>query len=355
VGFPREGYESHEKTARAFDAIVENLRARPEVRAAALVSKLPLSWGGPTNGLIPEGRPLGAKSAINTDLQIVSSGYFETMGIPLRAGRFLEAGDRRGAPRVMVINEELARVAFPGVNPLGKRVACCEPGAEGPESPSWKEIVGVVANVSPASPGAPANPQFYLPLDQVPEVAWDWISRTLGLVVRTASTPRVVVPFVRAAVRAVDPNVPVFDVQTMAERRRATTAQERFGAILLSALGACGLVLAAVGIYGVIAFFVSQRTREIAVRQVMGAGPSDVMSLVLRQGLRPALLGVALGAVGAVLAGRALQAMLFGVSAADPVTLTLVAALLVLVATLASVVPARRACRVDPARALADG
>jgi len=355
VGFPREGYASHEKMARAFEAVVANLRARPEVRGAALVSKLPLTRGATTNGLIPEGRTFEAKSAINTDLQIVSPEYFATMGIALRAGRVLVDGDGRSGPKVMVINEELARLAFPVQDPLGKRVACCEAGPAGPDSPSWKEVVGVVANVSPSSPGAPASAQFYLPLDQVPAEAWDWTSRTLGLVVRSDRGAQVVTPLLRAAVHAVDPNVPVFDVQTMADRRRATTAQERFGAILLSALGACGLVLAAVGIYGVIAYFVSQRTRELAVRQVMGAGPRDVMRLVLRQGLWPALLGVALGVGGGIIAGRALQAMLFGVDAADPLTFVLVATLLLIVAALASVLPARRAARVDPARALADG
>jgi putative ABC transport system permease protein len=255
----------------------------------------------------------------------------------------------------MVINEELARLAFPGTSPLGKRMACCEDGDEGPESPSWKEVVGVVANVSPSSPGAPPNPQFYLPVDQMPAVAWDWTSRTLGLVVRSAQDPAVLAAVVREAVRSVDPSVPVYDVQTMAERRRRATAQERFGAVLLSALGALGLVLAGVGIYGVIAYFVSQRTREIAVRVAMGAEARDVMALVLRQGLRPALLGVFLGGLGALAAGRALRAMLYGVGLVDPLVLGAVATVLLLVAGIASVLPARRAARVDPARALAEG
>jgi len=215
-------------------------------------------------------------------------------------------------------------------------------------------VVGVVADVSPSSPGAPVNPQFYLPMDQVPEAAWDWSSRTLGLVVRSAQAPSTIVPLVRQAVRAVDPTVPVFDVRTMIERRDRTMAQERFGAALLSALGAVGLLLAAVGIYGVVAFFVGDRTREIAVRLALGATPRDVTRLVLRQGMGPVLAGLALGLAGAVAAGRALGSVLFGVGAVDPATLTAAAVLLLFVAALASVVPARRAVRVDPSRALAD-
>ena len=244
-------------------------------------------------------------------------------------------------------------MAFPGQEAVGRRIACCEAGVDG--RPPWKVVVGVVGNVSTSGPGAPPRPQFYLPLDQVPAEAWDWTSRTLGLVVRGGGEPAALAPAIREAVRSVDQGVPVYDVQTMAERRRATTAQERFGAALLSALGGLGLVLAAVGIYGVISYFVGQRTREIAVRLAMGAQASDVVALVFRQGLKPALLGMVLGAAGALAAGRALQGVLFGVGAADPLTLVAVAGLLFVVAGLASVVPARRAARVDPVRALAEG
>ncbi|HVQ30032.1 MAG TPA: FtsX-like permease family protein, partial [Vicinamibacteria bacterium] len=353
IGFPKEGYATHEKAARAFEAVVDRLRSRPEVKTVALVSRLPLSGNGGSNGLIPEGRALDMKSVIDTDLQIVSPGYFEAMRIPLRAGRTLTDEDRRGAPRVMVIGEELARVAFPGQDPIGRRIACCEDG-DG-TNPAWKVVVGVVGNVSTSGPGAPARPQFYLPLDQVPAEAWDWISRTLGVVVRGGDKSARLAPVIREAVRSVDPAVPVYDVRTMSERRRRATAQERFGAVLLSTLGALGLVLAAAGIYGVIAYFVSQRTREIAVRLAMGAQTRDVVALVFGQGLRPALLGMALGTAGALFAGRALRAVLFGVGAADPVTFLVVAGLLLAVAGLAGVLPARRAARVDPARALAEG
>jgi predicted permease len=357
VGFPREGYAGHERPARAFEAILERLRARASLRAA-FVSRLPLTQGAGTNGLLPEGRPIDPanplKNMISTDLQIVTTDYFETMRIPLRAGRFLRAQDRRGTSKVMVINEELARLAFPGQSAVGRRISCCEYGEGGPGTPSWKEVVGVVGNVSRTSPGAPPVPQFYLPCDQVPVEAWDWISRSMGLVVRSAEASAVTVPLIRQAVHDVDPTVPVYDVQTMSERRRSRTAQERFGAALLSALGLVGLLLAGVGIYGVVAFFVSQRRREIAVRLALGARPADVIGLVLRQGLRPVAVGLLLGVAGALAAGRALRAVLYGVDAADPPTLVAVGLTLFACGGLACLLPARRASRVDPARTLAE-
>jgi len=355
VGFPREGYADHEKIARAFGTVLDDLREQPEVESAAFVSKLPLTTGPITNGLIPEGRPFEAKSGIDSDLQVVTRGYFDTMRIPLRSGRFFSDHDRRGAPKVMMINEELARQAFPGQEAVGRRIACCEAGEDGPDSPSWKEVVGVVANVAPYAPGSPPRPQFYLPLEQMPEATWDWTSRTLSLVVRSARESASVVPAVRAAVRAVDPTVPVYDIQTMVERRRGRMAREQFGAVLLSALSLVGLVLAGVGIYGVVAFWVSQRTREIAVRLALGAAERDVVGLVVRQGLLPVVAGLGLGAVGSIVAGRALKSILFGVGIGDPRTLAAVAAVLFLVAGLACVLPALRAVRVDPARSLAEG
>jgi ABC-type antimicrobial peptide transport system permease subunit len=208
--------------------------------------------------------------------------------------------------------------------------------------------------VSRSSPGGEPPPQFYLPYDQVPAEAWDWISRTMGLVVRGPGAPDTLAPVIREAVRSVDPAVPVYDVMTMAERRRARMSQERFGATLLSALGLVGLALASVGIYGVVTFFVSQRTREIAVRLALGAGPADVVGLVLRQALRPVVFGLAAGIAGALGAGRALQAVLFGVSPIDALTLGVVSLALLSFAVVACLVPARRASHVDPARTLAD-
>lgn len=321
LSLPRAAYPGHEKPARALEAFRDRVAARAGAHAAvALASRLPLVAGRPSNGLRPEGRGADIKDAIDSDLGIVTPGYHETLRIPLRKGRLFDADDRRPAPRVMIINEELARVAFPGQDPVGKRIACCEGG---PDQPSWKVVVGVVANVPGPSPAAPVRPQFYLPLDQMPAESWDWIGRTVIVVVRSESAPAALAPILREAARAMDTTVPLHDVRTMADRRRATTAEQRFGAVLLSVLGGVGLVLAAVGIYGVIAYFVTQRTREIAVRLAVGASRRDVVHLVLGQGLRPVLAGLAVGLVGALAAGRALKAVLYGVTMADPWTLSL--------------------------------
>jgi predicted permease len=351
VTLPRSGYLGHEKPGRAFEAIRDEVAASPAVQAAALASPGPLRGGG-TNGLIPEGRALDLKNVIESWLQIVTPGYFEALRIPIKAGRGFGPLDRRDAPRVMVINEELAREAFPGQDPIGRRISCCEDVPGG--GPAWKEVVGVVANVRSYALGAPPQPQFYLPMDQIPVEAWDWIGRTMTVVARTGQ-PSAAVASIREAVRAVDASVPVYDLATLGERRRQVMAQERFSALLLSALGGIGLGLAGVGIYGVIAHFVSLRTREIAVRLALGASPREVVGYVLGQGLRPVLFGLSLGLLGALAAGRALRAILFGVGDTDPQTLAAVLPLLLVVAVAACVVPARRATRVDAARALAEG
>jgi predicted permease len=352
VTLPASAYPGHERPARAFEHLVERLAHAPGVAAATVSSQAPLVPGGSSNGLVPEGRAVDLKSAIDATRYVVGDGYFHALRIPIRRGRAFTAEDRRGAPRVMIVNETLARAAWPAEDPIGKRIACCE-GT--PEQPSWKTVVGVAGDVRSRGPGVEVRPEFYLPLDQVPEVAWDWSQRTMVVVVRAeAMAPESLTTLMRQAVREMDPTVPVFNVATMPERLRTTTAQARFNTALLTALGAVGLVLAAVGIYGVIAYFVAQRTREIGVRMALGATARDVMGLVLRQGLAAVAAGIVVGLPTAVVAGRALEAMLFGVGSADPLTLATVVSVLLLVALVASVAPARRAVRVQPTEALAE-
>jgi predicted permease len=352
ISLPASSYAGHERPARAYERIVERLQGAPGVAGAALSSQAPLAGGGGSNGLIPEGRPLNMKSIINSQLQIITPGYFRTMRVPLRSGRAFTADDRRGAPRVMIVSETLARAAWPGEHPVGKRIACCE-GA--PDQPVWKTVVGVAADVRSRGPAAEPRPEFYLPMDQIPEEAWAWIQRTMTLMVRAEGvSAATLTPALREAVREVDPTLPVYNVATMSERLRQSTAQARFNTLLLSTLGGVGLLLAAVGIYGVIAYFVAQRTREIGVRMALGATGGDVLGLVLRQGMTAVVAGVAVGIPAALLAGRALRTMLFGVGAGDPVTLAAVVAVLLMVALVASGVPARRAVRIQPTEALAE-
>ena len=192
----------------------------------------------------------------------------------------------------MIVSQELARVAWPGQSAIGKRMACCEGG---PNEPDWKIVVGVAGDVRSSGLAQAAGPEFYLPVDQVPAVAWDWIQRTMYIVARSAGNPSALAPSLRTIVNAIDPNVPIFDVRSMEERLITSNAPARFNTWMLAALGAVGLVLAAIGIYGVIAYFVGQRSQEIGVRMALGASARDVVTLVVRQAIGPVLIGVLRG------------------------------------------------------------
>jgi len=251
---------------------------------------------------------------------------------------------------VMIVSEALAARAFGGQNPIGRRMGCCESGADGKQD--YKVIVGVAADVRSRGPATAPRPEFYLPLAQAPDAAWDWIGRTMYIVARTEGNPQTLTPAVRGALQRIDPDLPLFDVRQMDERLAAALATARFNTLLLSLLGAIGLLLAASGIYGVIAYFVSQRTQEIGVRIALGATAAGVVRLVLGEALQPVALGAALGVVSAIAATRVLASQLFGVSPTDPLTIAAVVAMLVGVALIASVIPARRAASIDPTRAL---
>ena len=365
---PRAYREGAAETALTFERIVEELRASPAVRSAAVTSQAPMGPGGNSNGLLPEGRALEPANLIEARLRIVSPGYFGTMGIRLLRGRDFSADDVREAPLVMVVSEELARRAWPKESPIGKRIMCCEGG---PDDPRLKTIVGVVGDVRWRGMTQDATPEFYLPMRQIPAEAWSWTRRTMTVVARArASTATAfaaegregaevaqratadVSTAIRGAVKAVEPTVPVFSIMTFAEARRASTATTRFHTLLLVYLGAVGLLLAATGIYSVIAYFVSLRTHEIGVRIALGASSGDVLRLMTWQGIRPVLVGVAVGAVGAFWATRLLRGSLHGVSETDPATFAAVAGLLIVVSLIATLIPARRATLVDPTRAL---
>jgi putative ABC transport system permease protein len=260
---------------------------------------------------------------------------------------------------VTIISEDTARRSWPKENlqgALGKRIACCEPGPGGPDTPDFKVIVGIARDVRSGGPAIEPAPEFYLPIAQAPAMdggAWDWVQRTMYITARTPGDAAALAGSLSGAIREVDPTLPLFDVRTMEERLARTLATSRFNTILLTTLGVMGLVLAAIGIYGVIAYFVSQRTQEIGVRLALGASPGDVVRLVIRQALKPVLVGLVLGVAGAVAASGVLAAQLYGVQPRDPLTIAVVSVMFVLVAIVASWAPARRASRVDPTRALA--
>ena len=351
LSLPASDYADRARVTNAFMRIAESASGIPGVQAVALSSQVPMGGGGNGNGLIPEGRSFELKNAILTRLRIVTPGYFEAMRIPLVRGRTLTAADRLGALKVMVVSESFVQAAFPGQDAIGRRVACCEAAPDG-KSPDYKTIVGVVRDVRWRGPGEAPSPEFYLPLEQAPADAWNWVQRTMYVVIRTQADPLTVGTPLRAAVAAVAPGVPLFNVRTMEQRLEESLATAKFNTLLLTLLGTIGLVLAAVGIYGVIAYFVSRRTQEIGVRMALGATRRDVVGLIVRQAAWPVGIGICVGGVVAVGLSRVLASQLFGVSATDPLTYAAVALALAAVALGASLVPASRAASVDPTRAL---
>jgi len=348
VSLPTTGYESADQARTAFERLAERLAVTPGVTASGVASVAPLE-GGSTNGLVPEGRPFDIASSINSYLRIVSPGYLAAMRIPLHRGRGFTDQDRRGAPLVMIINERLAREAFPGQDPIGKRIACCDSEAG---APRWKTVIGVVADVRAQDMSQPADPEFYLPLAQTPDLAWNWIQRSMTIAARGAGDPLRLVPGIRAAVRSVDPSLPLYQIGTMDDRITRSLAQARFSTALLTVFGAVALLLAGVGVFGVISYGVSQRTQEIGVRVALGADQGDVVRLIVRHGARLAGVGLLIGLAGALIATRLLATLLYRVSPTDPPTFLIGVAVLGASALAAAALPALRAARVDPAVAL---
>ena len=349
VSLPAVGYETPEQVTRAFQQIEERVAAVPGVANAALVSAAPLEDGN-TNGLVPEGRELGIGSAINSAMRLVTPGYFATMRIRLVRGRTFTASDVREAPRVMVINEALAREAFPGQDPIGKRIACCEAG---PDSlPIWKEVVGVVNDVRAQGLDQEPMPEFYLPVLQAPDAAWTWTDRTLTVAVRAPSDAIALMGPLRRAIAEVDPSLPLYNLGTMQGRLVDSLAQSRFSTMLLTVFGSIALILAAIGVYGVISYGVAQRTQEIGIRMALGARQGDVLAMVVRHGAVLAGIGLAVGLAGALALSQFLGSLLFRVSPTDPPTFASGTAVLSAVALFAAALPARRAARTNPMIAL---
>jgi putative ABC transport system permease protein len=318
------------------------------VESAAAVSILPLSHNDSSSALEIEGHPRPVEQRLQGSTREVSPGYFSTLRIPLLSGRDFTAADRPGALKVVAVNETMARLAWPGEDPIGKRLAWSIDSETGPD---WRQVIAVVADVRQRDLADEAGPVVFLPMAQ--SDLWGENAVEMALVARATGDPGALAGAMRRAVHDVDPRLPIYDLATLEEIRAASAATTRFNMLLLSALGAIGLLLAAVGIYGVIAWFVSQRTQEIGLRMALGATEGRVLSLVAWQAMRPVIVGLAVGLAGALAATRALGSLLFGVTATDPVTFAGVLVVLALAALLASWLPARRAARVEPTRALA--
>ena len=348
----RDGSGAADSTdpAQGFRLLVEHLRQDPRVREVALASNVPLESGGSSNGLVPDGKAMNGANSVQSTLRVVTPNYFAAMGIPLLRGRTFTDDDWRGAALSTVISKSLADRAWPGENPIGKRLTW---GTDPSGVTLWKTVIGVVGDVRSSGPAQDIAPEFYLSVDQAPPFVWDAVNHAMTVVGRPrGSDPQALVADIRDAVRAIDPTLPVYGVATMDERLDKVLAQSRFNTMLLTALGIVGLLLAAAGIYSVIAYFVTLRTQEIGVRMALGATTRNIIGLLMWQGLRPVLAGVGMGAVLAWWTSRLLRDSLFGVRVADPVTFLAVTAVLVAIALAAIAIPARRAGSVQPTRAL---
>jgi predicted permease len=351
---PATSYEDRESVVRTLDRLAEGAGGIPGVISAGITTQVPMGAGGNGNGLVPEGKPFEPNSFISARLRMINPSYLSTMRIPLVRGRSFTDADRRGSQRVMIVSEALAQAAFPNQDALGKRIACCESGADG-KTPDYKVVVGIARDVRSRGLGEAPAPEFYLPIDQVPPEAWTWVQRTAYIVVRTNQDPVSMANPLRTVVRGIAPDAPLFQMRTMDERVRESTATARFNTLLLTLLGVIGLVLSCIGIYGVIAYFVSRRTQEIGVRMALGASRRDVVALVFRQAAWPVAIGIVAGSALSALLTRVLSTQLFGVSAYDPITFAAVIVTLAIAASIASLIPAGRAASVDPTRALREG
>jgi len=335
-------YREDAQVVGFFRQATERIRALPGVREVGTVNFLPLYGGlGSSTAFTIEGRPAPPPGEEpGTNVRVADPGYFGAMGIPLLRGRHFTDVEASEPRRVIIISESLARQHFPGEEPLGKRL-----DVSMFEQPTPAEIVGVVGDVRYDSLTDGAAPTVYF---AHPDLTYSFMT----LVVRAAGDPAALAPAVQRELRAIDPAQPVSDVRTMSQVMSETVGRERFNTLLLGLFAGLATLLAAVGIFGVMNYSVTLRTREIGIRMALGAQPGGVLMLILRQGLLLTLVGIVIGLAGALALTRVMSGLLFGVEATDPATFAAIVLLLAVVSLLACYIPARRATRIDPLIAL---
>ena len=342
VSLPERTYATQEATHVFFERTLERLRAFPGVRFAAAGDPLPFGPGGWQAGITVEGVPNPSPNENPlVDAAVVTPDYFRALGIPLARGRFFSRADDEGSPRCVIVNRAMARRFWPGADPLGKRIKMGPEGSAGP----WMPVVGMIGDVKQVSLDEPARPQIYFSFLQQPV-------QSLTLVARSSSGAASAAGALRQAVKETDVSLPIWGVAPLERLLAQSTEPRLFSTKLLTAFAALALLLAMVGVYGVLSNSVAQRHREIGLRLTLGADPSDVVRLVVREGMRPVLLGLAAGLFATLALSRLLKGLLFEVSPTDPGTLLVALLVVGAVAVLASYLPARRAARLDPMEAL---
>ncbi|HKY27254.1 MAG TPA: ABC transporter permease [Pyrinomonadaceae bacterium] len=342
TALPAYKYREHPKRVAFFDQVLQRVRALPGVSSADYTTSVPLQWKGGMNDFTIEGRPPQPNFFTIAVHRQISADYFRTMGIALKEGRYFQESDNRQTTPVAIVNETMARQFWPD-GALGKRFKL------GVEEAPWVNIVGVVADVRQMGMDVPVKAEMYFPYRQI-TTHFGYAPR--DLVVRASSDPFSLVSSIRKAIHEVDPEQPVANIETMDDQLASETGPRRMGMMLLMSFAGLALVLASVGIYGVLSYFVTQQTREIGVRMALGAQRSDILSLVMRKGMVLAVAGVAIGTLSALALARLMASLLFGISARDPITFAAVAVMLLGVALAACLIPARRATKVDPVIAL---
>ena len=343
VGLPETKYNT-DKQAQFFEQLKRRLESSPGVQSASSIIPLPLSGDRFVISFQIQGREVARKDQPSADIFMTGIDYFRTMGIPIVKGRDFDVRDQHGSPPVVIVSEEFARQYFPNEDPIGKRIRPGISTIEGEES-TFREVVGVVGNIRNRALSTEPQPVYYVPHTQVP------LSQ-MTVVVKTTNDPRSVISGATKEVASMDPDLPLFGVKTMREYLSSSVATPRFSTTLLSIFAGVALVLTLVGLYGVMSYSVAQRTNEIGIRLALGAQTRDVLLMIVKQGSRLILLGLAIGLFGAYALTRLISSLLFGVTAKDPFTFAAAAVLLALVALLACYVPAWRATKVEPMDAL---
>jgi len=337
---PEARYKEDSQTRAFFEQAEQHIRSLPGVTAVGSTSRLPLKGYRWTSNMTIEGRP-PEDYVPDVRHEEMTPGYFRAIGLPLVQGRFFNESDQAKSQPVVIVNAALVHRYFPGEDPIGKRIKFSKPT----EQDGWQSIIGVVGDGKQDSLRAEVEPEIY-------QSHLQRAQDNMTLVVRAVTDPQTLISAVREQIRALDPNLPIYDIKTMRAVVDESVARERFIALLLIVFAALALTLAAIGIYGVMSYSVAQRTQEIGIRLALGAQRRDVLKLIISQGATLTLIGISLGFAAALALTRFLSSLLFSVSATDPVTFAVIAALLMAVALLGCYLPARRATKVDPMVAL---
>ena len=338
-------YQEPDQQAAFYTQLLDRVEALPGVERVGAIDVTPIFSRGAFYSFLIEGQPAPTgeqRRANDSGFHSVSPNYFNAMRTPFLAGRQFNEADTSESAQVVIINQAMAERYWPGESPIGKRISY---GVTGDNQPAWVEIVGVVGNVRHVGLDADIDPEAYMPYTQA-------TYRYMTIAIRTALDPEGVVAAVRSQVQALDPQQPVYDIKPMTEVIADSLARRRLSMLLIGIFAAVALLLAAVGIYGVMSYAVTERTREIGIRVALGAQVGDVMRLVVGQGMKLALIGIGAGLVAALLLTRLIESLLYKVSTTDPATFVAITLLLFAVAFVATYIPARRAMRVDPMVAL---